>query len=193
MNIERYMGVVYPLVHRSKVTKRKLLKYVIYVSLFYLITLAISFFYNAVFGISASLIIVTFLSMTVFVYIRIFLAASKPKPATISDSDVANESSRGMSGEKTWRAFSKQIKLAKLCFLVVVCMFVCYMPLLFVRIWNLDDLEEKSIYNLDWYSSFDEPKSQLDHLLLENKMLRKEAKITLKIICGSKKQGVRQS
>ena len=43
-------------------------------------------------------------------------------------------------------------------------MFVCYMPLLFVRIWNLDDLEEKSIYNLDWYSNFDEPKSQLDHL-----------------------------
>ena len=164
MNIERYMGVVYPLVHRSKLRKRKLLKYVIYVSLFYLITLAISFFYNAVFGISASLIIVTFLSMTVFVYIRIFLAASKRKHATISDSDVANDSSRGMSGQKTQRAFSKQIKVAKSRFLVVVCMFVCYMPLLFVRIWNLDDLEEKSIYNLDWYSNFDEPKSQLDHL-----------------------------
>ena len=187
MNIERYMGVVHPLVHRTKMTKRKVLKYVISVSFLYLITLAVSFVNYTVLAISTSLIMLIFLSTTLFVYIRIFFVASTR--GTIPNSDVSSstDSSRNMSDERTRRTFSKQVKLAKSCFLVVVCMFVCYTPLLVVKILNPDNLIERRVL-LTWTGTIALMNRSLNSIIFfwKDKMLRKEAKITLKIFCGSK-------
>ena len=179
MNIERYMGVVHPLIHRTKVTKRKVLKYVISVGFLYLITLTVSFVNYAVLAISTCLIMVIFLSTTLFVYIRVFFVAST--------SGTIRNSPQNLPDERTWRTFSKQVKLAKSCFLVVVCMFVCYTPLLLVKILNPDNLIEKKVL-LIWTGTIALMNQSLNSVIFfwKDKMLRKEAKTTLKIICGSK-------
>ena len=92
MHIDRYMGVVHPLIHRTRVTKRKLLKYVICVCSFYSVNFFVSFVYNAVYFILTGLIVVIYLAMTVYVYVRIFLAVSTRK--AFSNSEVIRRKAR---------------------------------------------------------------------------------------------------
>ena len=76
MNVERYMGIVHPLYHRNKVTKKKLLVYILSLSALYLCVSFASF----VLGIgilnafSGYMFVLHFVS-TVCIYVKIFLVA----------------------------------------------------------------------------------------------------------------------
>ena len=190
MHIERYMGVVHPLIHRRSVTKRKLLKYVTFVCVVYLIAFFISFVYNAVYFILTVLIVVMYLALTVYVYARIFFAALTRK--AFSNSDITSDTSqrteeeRHKDGRRTQKVFLKAIKLAKSCFLVVVCMFVCYLPLVCVKGLNLNGFDKWTA--LTWAGTLALLNPSLNSIIFfwKNDLLRKESRDILKCICGSK-------
>ena len=190
MHIERYMGVVHPLIHRRSVTKRKLLKYVIFVCVVYLITFFISFVNIAVYFILTGIIVVIYLALTVYVYVRIFFAASTRKAFSnsdiISDTSQRTEEERRKDVRRTQRVFLKAIKLAKSCFLVVVCMLVCYLPLICVKGLNLNGFVKWTA--LTWTGTLAVLNSSLNSIIFfwRNNLLRKESRDILKCICGSK-------
>ena len=128
MNLERYFGALYPIFHRTKVTKRRLLKcFVAISSLETLLYLG----GNILFGERMTKLIYSgnlllFLFVTAFVHTRIVWAVMKKKrlPGLGCVSDNALETK---NMEKKAR-FMKQIKIAKSCFLVVFISYVCSLP-----------------------------------------------------------------
>ena len=128
MNFERYFGVLYPFIHRAKVTKERLLKYFISVSSFEtFLNLGGTFYIGE--KMNKIIYTVNFLSffvLTAFVHLRIFLVVIKkirlPGPSCESDN-----TSKTKNMEKKTR-FMKQIKVAKSCFLVVFTSYVCCLP-----------------------------------------------------------------
>ena len=144
MSFERHMGIFYPLAHRTKVTKGRLLKYIICSSLvtFILATLSSMFDYEYVIinGISTFI----FLVYTTFVYTRIFVFAkkrfrSRSKPRDGEDKPTSSEMKENCQ-------FLQETKLAKSCFLIVVyCMFRDLFPacLLYVSYRSFGQVLEK--------------------------------------------------
>ncbi len=84
MNFERYLGIIHPLVHRVKLTKKKLLSSVFSACTVY--TVALPMFFNTVHirKLLTGTWMLLFLTASTYIYIRIFLAAKKshslPKP-----------------------------------------------------------------------------------------------------------------
>ena len=187
MHIERYMCVVHALINRRSVTKRKLLKYVICVCSFYSVSLVISLVYNAaVYSILSGLIVVIYLARTMYVYARILSAASTRK--TFSNSDIVSDTSQSPSDtRRTQRVFLKAIKLTKSCFLVVVCLFVCYVPFICVDALNLDGFYKSTA--LTWAGTLVLLNPSLNSIIFfwKNNLLRNESRGILKSICGQLK------
>jgi hypothetical protein len=127
MSFERYMGVLYPFVHRVEVTKGRLLKG--FISFCCLQTLSLGAFLwvrepriaKGVF--SANLLF--FLAFTTFVYVKIFryycIKTKRNHPGREND-NVARDS----AGKRV--QFLKELKIAKSCFLVVLSNLVCCLP-----------------------------------------------------------------
>ena len=174
-------------IHRRSVTKRKLLKYVICVCSFYSVSLVISLVYNAaVYSILSGLIVVIYLARTMYVYARILSAASTRK--TFSNSDIVSDTSQSPSDtRRTQRVFLKAIKLTKSCFLVVVCLFVCYVPFICVDALNLDGFYKSTA--LTWAGTLVLLNPSLNSIIFfwKNNLLRNESRGILKSICGQLK------
>ena len=116
MTIERYIGVLHPLKHRTLVTKRRIVTSVLFPGLFYAISLTLlSLLQTRLLGklVSASLFAFVFLAM--FVYTRIFITIRK------REIPGSNDTSAKCS-------FLKEVHLAKCCFLAVLCFVVCFFP-----------------------------------------------------------------
>jgi hypothetical protein len=138
MNFDRYMGVLHPFVHRSVVTNERLLAYVIAVCTIQTVIYGFSVTHN---NIMRPILVTTttlFISTTVFVYLKIFLAIrSRNRVGVIlvgkniendaipSRRTVSEKTSENRSGKAE---FLKELKTAKSSFLVVMCCLVCYVP-----------------------------------------------------------------
>ena len=120
MNIERYFGIVHPLIHRNKVTRKKFLVYLILITLLVFIVFGISFVRPGITRIFGMAVIVLFLTSMAFVYIRIYFASVSS--SRMVHTQVSQEQ------RKKKRQFLKDIKLAKTCFLVVACSLMCLLP-----------------------------------------------------------------
>jgi hypothetical protein len=127
MSFERYMGVLYPFVHRVEVTKSRLFKYFISIcSLQTLLHTAFSLFNRPHIGrafFAGNLFL--FLAFTALVYTRIFYFRTKnnrfpPGRAVVSVSEGNN---MGRIGR-----FIREFRIAKSCFLVVLSNLICCFP-----------------------------------------------------------------
>ena len=131
-SFERFMGVLYPFVHRVKVTKSRLLKYVI--SACSVQTLLYSFSFINGPKIKRSFLAgnsLLFLAFTVFAYTRIFLALIKNKKILLQEG--LNVTGRNDLTRK--KRFMKELKAAKSCFLVVFTTFMLSFPSLAMVSW----------------------------------------------------------
>ena len=188
MHIERYMCVVHALINRRSVTKRKIFK-ICYLCLLFLFGIVshISLGYNAaVYSILSGLIVVIYLAMTMYVYARNVFAAWTRK--TFSNSDIVSDTSQSPSDtRRTQRVFLKAIKLTKSCFLVVVCLFVCYVPFICVDALNLDGFYKSTA--LTWAGTLVLLNPSLNSIIFfwKNNLLRNESRGILKSICGQLK------
>ena len=120
MNVERYLGIVHPLVHMAKVTRKRIVLYIVFVSLLVMIMFCLSLVFKQKITIFGVVVFGLHLLSLTFVYIRIYFAS-------VSSSRMVH--SEGSQPErKKQRQFLKDIKLAKTCFLVVACSLFCLLP-----------------------------------------------------------------
>ena len=129
LSFERYMGVLHPFIHRTKVTKKKLSSFV------YCATFVIAFLLPGTFiasayvfdwtCISTLLICVIFIT---FVYTRIFFAARKRLHSANKPGDCVNEQNSDNLSRK--RRLLKELKIARSCFLVVCTFGLCFLPVI---------------------------------------------------------------
>ena len=120
MNMERYFGVVHPFFHREKVTRKRLLAYVILVSSLVVIFFCLSFAFKGILRFFGVVVIFLYLPSMLFIYTRIYLAS------IASSKTVHAEPSQEERKKK--RQFLKDIKLAKTCFLIVACSLLSLLP-----------------------------------------------------------------
>jgi hypothetical protein len=127
MSFERYMGIFHPLTHRVEVTKGRLLKYIIGSILVTLFMTFVSLKFRNAITIATSIYAFVFMIFTTFVYLRIFAFAKKRiRSRTSRASEGAAELSSSEMKEN--RQILQETKLAKSCFLVVICYLICFLP-----------------------------------------------------------------
>ena len=132
MSFERFMGVRYPFVHRVKVTKARLLKYIVSVSLVQTLLYSFSFINGSKitrpFLAGNSLL---FIAFNVFAYTRIFRARVKNNKFPLQQ--AVNVSQRNDSKSK--EMWIKELKIAKSCFLVAFTTFMLFFPSFAMLFW----------------------------------------------------------
>lgn len=120
MTLERYIGVLHPLKHRTLVTKRRVVILVLFPGLFYVTAMILlSLLETSLFGELLSVSLFAFLIFAIFVYTRIFITIRKREIPGNNDTSAK-------------RYFLKEVKLAKCCFLAVLCFVVCFLPTVLV-------------------------------------------------------------
>lgn len=133
MTVERYIGVLYPLRHRTVVTKKRIVIFVLCGVVMLPVLTAITFFHGYLFERLFSIYLFIFILFAVFTYTKIFLAI---RNRNIRGNFVENTASETHKKDK--RVFLKEIKLVKSCFLVAVCFFLCLFSAGIVNVINLD-------------------------------------------------------
>ena len=109
INSERYMGILHPIAHRQKVTKKRLLKYTVSALVFQTVLFAFSIVNVQIFPYVLAATTLLLIATTVYVYARIFYSAHKT------------------ARNHKWK-LKKEIKLAGSSFIVVVCFLFCFLP-----------------------------------------------------------------
>lgn len=127
MNYERYMGILHPYTHRYKLTKRKLLSYVLFACALHTISVTTFFIHKNVGRLIISVLIPLFLVTTAYVYIRIFLVAKGRPPVQNPPNHIAGEHHESTRNIKMNNL--REIKLAKSCFMIVFLSVFCFLPI----------------------------------------------------------------
>ncbi len=126
VNIERYIGVVHPMYHRTKLQKHTLLKFLVLSWIVCTIILGLSFYrYTILVGFTTVNFWVFMLS-TLFAYtsIGIKVIVSERQRKILSPPSGNDQYLR----RKEKASFLKEIKFAKSCFMVVNCYVLCLTP-----------------------------------------------------------------
>ena len=186
LSFERYMGVVHPFVHRTKVTKKRIFIFECFVGLLILVYVLITptnpsgvfdtIVYFAIFFIPLLLI--------VYSYTRIFIAARKSLSSGNRPGDGAAQAD--MSEMKRKRRFLRELKLAKSCFLVTCTFGLSFVPFMVLSL-MLNFLDQETITMLfSWAMAVAALNSSLNSVIFfwSKAMLRKEAIKVLKICCS---------
>ena len=120
VNHERYMGICHPIIHRTRISKRQLMKYLIGVWTVETLAKGLAIFYGNITRFVLGVVSLAFLAHTIFVYARIGHA--------IQNKFRANKKQRGAEERNKLMQYLSEIKAAKVCFLIVICCIICNLP-----------------------------------------------------------------
>lgn len=180
MCIERYMGVVHPIVHRNKVTKKLLSKCVACISLLCTIMFGVSFYNKRVFGKFASAVIMICVLIAACTHIRIVFAVILSRKGAYGETGP-NPSSNPSQQNVKRREFLKELQLSKACFLVVLCYIVCYIPVSILGNYFVLGYYDQAVVRT-WAVTFVMLESSLNSVIFvwKNRVLRHEVKMVLR-------------
>ena len=185
MNLERYLAIVHPIFHRTKVTKARLVKCLI---VLWLSALALTFFtFYRPDVISKLLSLQMSLSMAalVFIYVRIYIACTRSSKIFGRKNRINPSSKNQDTFETQQRDYLRNLRLVKSCFIVVVCFGICFLPGALVVSGFLEINEDLYMIRL-WSEILLVSNSSLNSLIFfwRNKLLRREAqKILKQLLC----------
>ena len=171
LNFERYLGIIHPIFHVSKVTKRGLLTATVTLWLLIVVEVYVLFFEEKVLRVLVSLKICSFLVVLISFYVKIFVTGHG---AAMRDASEHVERSRQKA------VFVKKTKLAKSCLIVVSCNILCFLPAAVTSFaW------QRSFFGLvlfSWSTTFVLMASTLNSVIFfwRNQILRSEAKTILR-------------
>lgn len=120
MNHERYMGICYPIIHRTRMTKLFLLKFVAVGTTLQILGLGLALYFNQITRLILGSSAIIFLAHTAFVYTRIGRVIIS-KGRVNKDRQTANSRSKLMR-------YLREIKATKTCFIVVLCCIASNLP-----------------------------------------------------------------
>ena len=181
MNIERYISVVHPITHRNRVTRKSQIIYVTCIYFLCIIMLALSFVLRRAFATFVISLVIFFLGTTAYIYIKIFVAA------TLSNTIIPlqNEFLENSSSCKRKRKFLREIRLAKPCFLVVTCTFLCFLPAAVLGGSNSGGFKNSVLKYWSVTLTMLNPSLNSVIFFWKNATLRNELKTVLRGICRS--------
>ena len=131
MNIERYLAIVHPILHRNSVTKGKIIFTFIVIALIFFTCAAINFAWKSIGLLIYSVGAFMICSITLFQYVSIFFIARKAVFGQVTK----------LSNEDTTmgniRPNLRDLKMARTCFFIVFLCFICYLPIAIIAgVWQ---------------------------------------------------------
>ena len=182
INIERYIGVIHPMYHRSQLKKGTLFKFVMLFWMATGIALALSFIYGYIILARFTTVMCSgFILFTLFAYTRIGIKviASERQRQILSPSSGNDQ----CQTRKKHANFLKEIKLAKSCFMIVICYVLCSTPVIvFMEILRKSLPDSYMIITIAWCVNFVLLNSSLNSVIFfwRSRELRKETICLLK-------------
>ena len=182
INIERYVGVIHPMYHRCQLKKRTLFKFIMLFWIATGIALALSFIYDYIILVRFTTVMCSVIILfTLFAYTRIGIEVivSERKRQNLSPSSGNDQCQR----RKKHANFLKEIKLAKSCFMIVICYVLCSTPVIvFIGILRDSLPDSYMVIAIAWCVNLLLLSSSLNSVIFfwRSKELRKEAKCLLK-------------
>ena len=190
ISIERYFGVMHPLIHRTQVTKKKLTLLLVLIWSISVFAFVASIFIdkslNSIITISCAILIL----LTVYSYTRIAFAVihSNLKREALQNANAIQGARDGedvKQNRKRKMNILRQFKMSKSSFLIALCYLCCYMPT-FLVFGVLANTLPASIYflALPWCLLFVMLNSCLNSIIFfwRNASLRKETMNVLRNI-----------
>ena len=190
LSFERYMGVLHPLVHRTKVTKKRFLGYLCIVIFIIFAMMLVSLVYPTLYFALVSINIFISLILVTFFYTRIFLAARQRFRLQNRPGAVVGE--LNSSERKKKRQFIAEFKLAKSCFLLVVTFVLCFVPSFIISVLSVIVTPEM-VPRFRLFQSWAITLALFNHSLNSviffwtRPMLKKEARKVLNSMCGNQR------
>ena len=131
MNIERYLAIVHPILHRNSVTNGKIVFTFMVIALIFFTSAAINFTWKSIglliYSVSAFMIC----SITFFQYVTIFSIARKAVFGQVTKVSK-EEITMGNIGPNL-----RDLKMARICFFIVFLCFICYLPIAIITgVWQ---------------------------------------------------------
>ena len=135
LNLDRYMGIVNPLIHKTNWSKKRILKYGASHCLLWLTLCGVRFVSKKASRYFLAIHITGYCSLIIYIYVRIYYTAvnkslqSQPGGRT-KPHDPENETPpvQKTVSRAERRKHLKETKLAISCLMVVACFFLCYVP-----------------------------------------------------------------
>ena len=188
VNIERYIGVVHPMYHRTMLQKRTLLKFLMLSWIVCTIILGLSFYrYTILVGFTTVNVWVFMLS-TLFAYtsigIKVIISERQRKklsPPSGNDQHLRKEKLQG---------FLKELKFVKSCFMVVNCYVLCFTPVtIFLGVKHYGLSDSNFAIAVAWCLNFAQLSGTLNSFIFfwRSKKLRRETISFVKRIIQCKK------
>ena len=178
LSFERYMAVLQPLAHRTKITKARVKMY-LYVSTFViLLMMVVSVVYTKLYYIIGAVNTGISLIFIAFFYTRIFQEARKRIRLENRPGNVVVE--LNSYEKRRYQQFTKEIKLARSCFVVIVLFLICFIPAFVVLVLSID-ISPKALPKFRMFQSWAVSIYFLNHSMKSiiffwrTAMLRKEA------------------
>lgn len=185
ISFERYMGVLHPFIHRTKITKKKLLFHVFHSCVSHTVTVLIFYVYMTVRRLVIATVIPVFLVGTTYIYVRIFLVARKRLMATQNPNAIAGQGNKSAMDKK--KTYLREIKLAKSCFMIVLLFIFSFLPLSIVYVFFADQMTPTTFRIVQsWCLTLATLNSSLNSVIFfwTRAVLKKEAKKIFGKICA---------
>ena len=183
LNIERYTAIIHPIWHRKRVTRPRLMFIWAILWLIIVVNTVSRLFFRPLNDIITIILISSLCSTSLFTYVSIFRAARKRKGVAQCNTvgDHTNNCHGQVSGNMA--SFLRELKIAKIYFIIVVLAFVCFLPAAiivkgFKYPWNESEKRRISVtIAYTWVTTLTSLNSTLNCLIFfwANKMLRTEA------------------
>ena len=147
INIERCIGVIHPIRHRTLVTKKRILFSLTLGIFFVLVGLALSFLGKRILSVFNSTFFFIFLVTSVYVYSKIVLKMRKREHlGSAAESSTSNRRSK--------IGLLQELKLAKSCCLVVSCFILSFFIAAFFHVLNRNERESMMIRSWAMFAIF---------------------------------------
>jgi hypothetical protein len=172
LTLERYLGVLHPSFHRSRLTKKGIVIYVVGATLVLLLSFTASnIIHDEISKYTSILILATFLIFVVFAYTRIYLVIRKITRVSVHD--------EAKQGDR--RRLFRETKHALACFIVVAFFIVLMIPYMLYPIFEQFGRMASNAYSL-WSVSLLLSISSVNSAIFfwKNTVLRNEAKKVVK-------------
>ncbi len=177
MNCERYLGIVHPIFHKTKVTKERLLLCLMIIWLVGGAQILLLFYYGDVFMKLKAFEVIFCMILLLYMYVKIYLTAQQSR--NTSSRRYKNRVHQEETLHLKAKSLIQNVKLAKSCFFVVMSSYVCFLPACIIII--IHSRNEVVYMAQMWSETFLLLNSSLNSVLFfwRNNGLRKEALILI--------------
>ena len=186
MNFERYLAIVHPIFHRTKVTKCRLVKCLIALWLVAGLLVSLMLYRPVVLKRFLIVEVLLFIAALVFIYVKIYFVSRRSSENFSRTKRTACASSQGQDISQSEReAHLRNLRLVKSCFIVVICFCICFLPTSLVNGISFPN-EVITYMSRIWAETLLLLNSSLNSLIFfwRNKLLRKEAgRILKQVFC----------